>query len=479
MNPFATTTSLLPHQGDAVAKVLPSRVSGLFMEMGTGKTRTAIELARIRAHRIDRVVWVCPVSLKETIYQEIKKHTNCHDVYVFDDKTRPGRLPDARWYVVGIESLSSSNRVTLAMREAITDRTMVVMDESSYIKGHNSRRTKRLTLLAEKARYRMILTGTPLSQGVVDLYAQARFLSPKILGYRSFYTFAHNHLEYSDRYPGVIVRAHNVPYLASKLAPYVYQVTKSECLDLPDKLYETRYVPLTGEQRRIYEQAKEEILLDLDPDGFDSVTIFRLFTALQSIVCGFWHRLLSDPRKPKEKKTEFLTISHNRLDALLDLVRDLPEEKVIIWAKFRYCADQIVEGLTQEYGSDAIAQFHGGLSERLRASELARFRAGARYLVATQSSGGHGLTLTEAAHAIFYADGFKFSERLQAEDRCHRIGQDRKVLYVSLHAAGTIDDRITTSLGEKGNAMDRFRAEVQKIRRSGTKEDLRKLVMSL
>ena len=71
MLPFGTTTSLLPHQGDAVAKVLPSRVSGLFMEMGTGKTRTSIELAKIRAHRIDRVVWCCPVSLKETIRQEI------------------------------------------------------------------------------------------------------------------------------------------------------------------------------------------------------------------------------------------------------------------------------------------------------------------------------------------------------------------------------------------------------------------------
>ena len=469
MLPFGTTTSLLPHQGDAVAKVLPSRVSGLFMEMGTGKTRTSIELAKIRAHRIDRVVWCCPVSLKETIRQEILRHTDCRDVYVFDDKTRPGSLPDDRWYVVGLESLSNSSRVTLALRQAITDRTMVVVDESSYIKGHDSRRTKRITLLASHARYRMILTGTPLSQGVVDLYAQMSFLSPKILGYNSFYAFANNHLEYSDKFPGMIVRSHNLKYLAAKIAPYVYQVAKAECLTLPEKLYETRYLQLTREQRGAYEQAKEEILLDLEPDDFDSITIFRLFTALQSIVCGFWTR-----------EGELITLPHRRLDALTTVIRDIPgPEPVVIWSKFRYCLDQIVGALGGEYGAEAVARFHGGLSEKQRAAELERFRGGARFLVATQSAGGHGLTLTEAAHAVFYADGFKYSERIQAEDRIHRIGQNRPVTYMDIHCSGTIDDRISAALGEKGSTLEKFRTAVQKLRKNGTKADLRKLVMGL
>ena len=121
----------------------------------------------------------------------------------------------------------------------------------------------------------------PLSQGVVDLYAQMRFLSPKILGYPSFYSFAANHLEYSDKFPGMIVRAHNTKYIAAKIKPYIYQITKEECLNLPAKLYETRYCSLTDSQRYHYEKVKDEVLDETKPDEWDSVAVFRLFTALQ------------------------------------------------------------------------------------------------------------------------------------------------------------------------------------------------------
>ena len=203
-------TSLMPHQVAAVAKVLPSRIGALFCDMGTGKSRTSIELVSRRLERIDRVIWFCPVSLKETVRQEIIKHTDCTDIHVFNGRTSEHNLPRALWYVVGIESMSSSNRVVLAVDKLVTTRTMIILDESSYIKGHNSMRTQRLTYICQRARYRLILTGTPLSQGVVDLFAQMRFLSPKILGYNSFYSFAANHLEYSEKYPGKIVRSHNV-----------------------------------------------------------------------------------------------------------------------------------------------------------------------------------------------------------------------------------------------------------------------------
>lgn len=171
MQTFATKTNLMTHQREAVAKVLPSRVGALFMDMGTGKSRTTIELANLRAGKIDKVVWFTPVSLKLSVAEEIRKHTDCQDIYVFDDKTNSRNLPRVRWYVVGIESMSSSNRVVAAVNKLITTRTMVVLDESSYIKGHNSKRTERLTYICSRARYRLILTGTPFSQGVVDLFA--------------------------------------------------------------------------------------------------------------------------------------------------------------------------------------------------------------------------------------------------------------------------------------------------------------------
>lgn len=474
MRAFATTTELMPHQLDAATKMLPTRVGGLFMEMGTGKSRTAIELARVRARKIDKFVWFCPVSLKETVRQEILKHTDCRpsDICVFDDKINEQNIPKADWYVVGIESMSASARTVFTVNNLITDRTFVALDESTYCKNHRAERTERITRISERSRYRLIMTGTPLTQGVVDLYAQMRFLSPKILGYRSFYSFAANHLEYSELYPGMIVRTHNEEYLAAKIKPYVYQVTKEECMTLPKKLYESRYFTMTEEQREMYEYAKHRFLWEeaqyADP-FMDRVRIFRLFSALQQIVSGFWN-----------VDGKLVELPHERLDMLMHTVWMIPShEKVIIWAKYHYDIQQIGRALENEYGPDAVAYYYGAIPEKKRNEEIEKFRREARFLVATQGTGGHGLTLNEAAYTIFYNNGFKYSERIQAEDRNHRHGQARRPTYIDIRCAKSIDDRISSAIASKGNVVERFRKEVQRVRESGRKERIRELILSL
>jgi SNF2 family DNA or RNA helicase len=469
MKAFATRTELMSHQVAAVEKIRPVCVSGLFMEMGTGKTRAAIEAAKIRAAKIDRVIWYCPVALKETIRREILKHTDCEDVYVFDDKTTMSNIPPARWYIVGIESMSSSARVIATANALTTDKTMIILDESSYIKGHNSLRTQRITFISERAKYRLILTGTPLSQGVVDLYSQMKFLSPKILGYSSFYSFAANHLEYSEKFPGMIVRAHNIPYIAAKIQPYVYQVTKAECLDLPSKSYEKRWVSMTWQQREWYEIAKEEILSDMldDRDEFSSIAIYRLFTALQCIASGFWNR-----------KGSLIEIPCNRPDAMIAVAREVPQDaKIVIFAKFQYDIKAVRAALEADFGPGCVAEFHGGLTEKHKEQELQRFRSDARFFLATQSSGGHGLTLNEAHYVIFYNNGFKYSERLQAEDRCHRIGQESKVTYIDIICNRSIDERIQDALCKKGNAVSAFKDAVDRVK--DKKANVKEMIKSL
>jgi SNF2 family DNA or RNA helicase len=455
------------------------------MDMGTGKSRTVIELARLRGEKWDRFFWFCPVSLKETVRQEIQKHTDlpAAAVYLFDDHTTERTAPaDAVVYVVGIESMASSDRVVCTVNTLITDRSFVVVDESSYIKGYRAKRTRRITGLAQRARYRMVLTGTPFTQGAVDLFSQMRFLSPKILGYDSFWSFARNHLEYEERkingrkvHTGRIIRAHNEEYLAAKIAPYVYQVRKDECLDLPAKLYETRYCGMTCAQRDLYEQAKEELLLARDVDDWSPIWIFRTFTALQTIICGFWRR--TDPGTHQQ---ELVTVPHRRLDLLLTTVAEIPAgEKMILWAKYQHAVREICAALSAAYGPESVAEFHGALSEDARNIELARWRSGARFLVATQSAGGHGLTLNEAAYTIFYADGFKYAERVQAEDRNHRIGQTRRPVYTSIRCTPSIDDRIATALERKGDALATFREMVAQYRGEGLRERLRAMVRDL
>ena len=447
------------------------------MEMGTGKSRTLIELAFRRQDHFDRFFWFCPVSLKATVYYELLKHTDLEvdDICVWDDSTNERTVPlTARFHVVGIESMSSSDRIVHTFDKVLTDKSYVAVDESSYIKGHSSKRTERITAMASRAKYRAILNGTPFTQGAVDLYAQMRFLSPEILGYKSFYSFAANHLEYEiKRNPQTrqyvetkrIVRSHNVRFLAAKIEPYTFQVLKNECLTLPEKLYESRYCAMSSAQRGYYEQAKHEILLQHDPDYWTATTIFHLFTALQCIICGFWKR-----RDSRTGVQTLIEIDHDRIDTMLAAAEEIPlEAKVVVWAKYHYCVNQIVQKLTEVYGADAVQQYHGKISTEQRETQLAAWRASGRFLVATQASGGHGLTLNEAEYVIFYANSFKFSERIQAEDRNHRIGQTKRPVYVSLSCLDSIDERIARALDKKESALRSFQRSISDLRGRGDK----------
>ncbi len=448
---FQTTTTLFLHQLVAIAHVAQLKVGALFMDMGTGKTRCAIELAAQRLPRISRIVWFCPVSLKTTTVHEILKHTDTDpdQIYVFDDETTPATVPEVTWYIIGTESISSSDRVTLTANALIDEHTMVVVDESSYIKGHASKRTRRITQMAARSLYRLIMTGTPLSQGVEDLYAQMRFLSPQILGYNSFYSFAANHLEYHPDYPGMVVRAHNTEYLATKIAPYVYQVTKNDAgLNLPEKLNEARYCGLTNAQLDAYERAKHEVLSEVELNGYE---LLKLFSVLQQIVSGFWNN--------GEVTWEY---PHERLDTLGDILQEIGEtEPVIVWCKYIYSLHGIVDLLTKTYGTGSVSLYYGDLDEHQRDVELARWQAGAsRFFVATMSTGGHGLTLVRAAYSVFYENEFSYAHRIQAEDRAHRIGQARRPTYVDIFAECGIERRIERALSRKEDVVRAFRREV-------------------
>jgi SNF2 family DNA or RNA helicase len=452
----------MQHQIDAVNKLLPTRIGGLFMDMGTGKTRTITELIYQRQNKIDKVIYFCPVSLKETVRQELLKHTTLteRNIYLFDHKTNERNIPQTFIYIAGIESMSSSTRVITTVNNLVTENSYVSVDESSYIKGHRSLRTERITKIAERARYRNIMTGTPLSQGVVDLFAQMRFLSPKILGYNSFYSFAANHLEYSEKFPGMIVRSHNLEYIAAKIKPYIYQVTKEECLTLPPKLYETRYCSMTDEQRFWYNKIKDEIFSEMDTDDWNSVAIFRLFTALQEIVSGFLNW--------KGKHYEF---ENNRPETLLGAVQSIPEnEKIIIFCKFQYDIDTIKKTLSDKYGQDSIVVFDGRDNEKKRNKIVDQFRKEAQYMAVTQSTGGHGFNWQDiSAYTVFYNNGFKYSERQQAEDRIHRPGQTRKTTYTDIYCVNSIDKRIDAAMTKKGNAVYQFRKEIEKVKKDRLK----------
>lgn len=460
MKSFETTTDLMDQQTAAVQKTSPSRVGGLLMDVGTGKSRTGIELTYRRQKKIDHLVWYCPVTLKETVRQEIIKHTTSRDIYVFDNKTNERNIPKASWYIAGIESMSNSSRVVLTANKIITDRSMVILDESDMIKTHNAIRTERIIHLTKDTKYRLAMTATAISQGIVDLYAQMKFLSPKILGYNSFYSFAANHLEYSEKFPGMIVRAHNVEYIAAKIQPYIYQVLAKECLNLPPKIYEsTYYFHMTEEQRYWYEKIKEEYL-NIDPDDFNSVIIFRLFTALQEIVCGFYNY-------KKRGKTETIYFDHHRVDYLMEAVgRINPDEPIIIWAKYINDIHQISKRLQQEYGPESVSIYTGSITPKRRVEEENKFFEGrTKFLLGSLGCGSRGLNkLIVSAHTLFYNNSFKYIQREQAEGRSSRPGQTRTTIYRDIHCIDSIDDRITRAIWNKESVVYAFRREIDRVK---------------
>ncbi|CAM3889313.1 DEAD/DEAH box helicase [Cohnella lubricantis] len=467
MKAFETTTELMQHQVDAVNKSLPSRINALLMDPGTGKSRTIIELVKYRHKKIDRVVWFCPVSLKLTVRGEILKHTYCsaEDICVFDDKITGGNIPEAMWYVVGIESMSQSARELFAAHQLITDRTMAILDESQYCKNNYALRAIRIINLCRDTRYRAIMTGTLLSNGIKDMFSQFYFLSPKILGYQSFWSFAANHIEYSDKYPGQVVRAHNVEYLAAKIKPYTYQITKEECLNLPGRMYKTAYFDMTDEQRFYYDSIKNDYLDLADTATFDRYIIFRMFSALQQVVCGYHNR-----------KGRVIHLNHRRLQTLMDSIQREPDnEKIIVWAKYQRDIEMISTELKTAYGDDQVAVYYGKVAPKNRKSEEERFKSSARFFVATAATGGHGLTLVESHIVKVYNRTFKYAENEQMEDRVCRIGQMKKAMFEDIHCVQSIDDRIWKSICRKGDIVQDFRAEVEKVK----KERLKELIKAL
>jgi len=309
-------TELLPHQIQAIEKLQHIKVGALYMEMGTGKTRTALELVNIRlvAEKVEHVLWLCPCSVKENLRRDIIKHA--------------GSIKGIT--ICGIETLSSSIRENVRLLKLVqSKKVFLIVDESNLVKNHRALRTQNIIRLSEYCKYKLILNGTPISKCEKDLFAQWYILDWRILGYQSFWSFAANHLEYDPHIKGRIVNTLNVDYMVRKIAPYTYQVKKSECLSLPSKTYSTEYYYLTPEQRMHYGYVADKLLFDVD--DMEPHTIYRLFSGLQNVISGFRVNLDGEhmQREPFFKNP----LDNPRMEMLFDLL-DKTNEKVIVFCKY-------------------------------------------------------------------------------------------------------------------------------------------------
>ena len=438
------------------------------MEMGTGKTITAImDLMSLHHYKdVDNCVILAPKSVYRNWYKEITE-------FVAPDKTKyaistwdpslkdpvtKAKLTDLlqksivplNIFLMNIESLSSPKGVKFLEKYlSVQDKkkTMMIVDESTVIKTHNAKRTKNLLKLTKDVAYKRILTGTPVTKSPLDIYTQFAFLDPKILGQSNYYAFRARYAKIINRptsggrhFP-LIIGYQRLDELEKKIYSAAFRVKKDECVDLPEKIYMKRFIPMSEKQLVAYESLRRNAMFIFNDKTTTSVNRLSQIVKLHQVCCGF---TIND-------QGEIHDVPNKRYDELLDVLEEV-DGKVIIWATYRHNIETITRKLKEKYGETKADAFYGDTASDDRLELVKNFQNenhDLTYLIANPKTGGYGITLTASHTVVYFSNNYDLEIRLQSEDRAHRIGQKNKVTYVDFVCQGTVDEKILTALKNK------------------------------
>jgi len=456
-----TKTTPFKHQAEIIEETKDHVFFGLFMEQGTGKTH--VTLATIQhlynEGKIDGVLVLAPNGVHDNwARNEIPLHSALAWSPVAVWHSSDGVKKRNLWTWACRDTAENPFVFLLANIEAVrTDefmksivpfvknrRFMLVIDESTIIKNPKAIQTKAVMKIAKLAAYRRILTGTPITQSPLDLWSQCRVLSESILPYPSYTAFKHEYaieetMNLGTRTFQKILGYKNQSTLAALIAPFTKRILKKDCLDLPDKVYATRYVELTPEQKRIYKDLVKQCLATVGSGVITVTSAITMMLRLHQVTLGY----------TTTDDGTIRPIDHNRIKVLMDLLEE-NTTKAIIFCRFLEDVDQVAQLLIEGDQSYDYVVYDGRVSGENREKNVNRFQndIACRYFIAT-SAAAKGLTLTAAEQVIYYSQGFSLETRLQSEDRAHRIGQKKTVTYTDLVAQGTIDDKVIEALKRK------------------------------
>jgi SNF2 family DNA or RNA helicase len=442
-----------------------------FMEMGTGKTKVLIDNMSMLYDKgkIDGALIIAPKGVVKTWYeQELPTHlpTHIENVTILWQshitKKQQEKLESLfeietalHILIMNVEALSTEKGVKFATKFLNSHKVMMAVDESTTIKNPTAKRTKNIIGLGKYAKYRRILTGSPVTKNPLDLYTQCEFLDPYLLDFGSYYAFRNRYAEMTTmnvrgRSIQVVKKFRHLGELSESLQPFSYRVLKEDCLDLPPKIFMKRYVSLTPDQKKIYEQMKEHALAILNGKVTSTMTVLTQLMRLHQITCG--HFTADDGTTQ--------AVESNRLNELMAIL-DETEGKAIIWANYQLSVGEIIQRIIKDYGEDSYVHYYGLTSQEERQDNIRKFQNDpkCRFLVGTPQTGGYGITLTQANTVVYYSNGYDLEKRLQSEDRAHRIGQKEKVTYVDLICEDTVDEKIVKALRNKINIASEVMGE--------------------
>jgi SNF2 family DNA or RNA helicase len=484
------------HQLEGVRKLVEMPAFFIGDEMGLGKSKQVIDAAceLYELGKIDLVLIVCPKAAVNGVwldkdFGEIMTHTWVPWVsYVYHTRglikvsqSQP-EAPRLGFVVTNYETLRKVVRVKRRktyprvgeLAKLIKKRRVLfVVDESSYCAYPDSAQTRATYALRQHCDRVVELNGTPVSNSPLSLYPQFKILDPSIIGCRT-------KTEYVAKYCQVDIYGNarhyaNAPELMKKTAPYVLRRMKSDCLDLPDKLYTRQEVTLTEHTWRLYKDMRDNMIAWLDQEtamvaAQAVVKVLRLLQLTSGIMGGV-------------EGQDVEVISHEKRDFLVDFIKgELPNQgRIIVWNHFRLEQEHLAQRLRAE--GITTYRIYGGQHPNEREEAIRKFSRVSPYpsngtqgaetsvgsdsnhavLLGQSRAGGIGLNLVAAALAIYCSNSYSHVVRKQSEDRIHRLGQSRPCTIMDVLAVGpkgerTMDHQVLRALLHKED-LERWTTE--------------------
>ena len=451
----------MKHQEQAFLLSRDKEAFALFMEQGTGKTKVTIDTAAYlyKKGEIDTLIVVawpngvhrnwtdveipkdvpdwCPYVCEAWKSGASKKKLDSiQKVFETRDKLRI--------MAFNVEAFSSEKAKQVMLDFVQSGNCLVVIDQSASIKNPQAKRTKFLIdKVSQHAKYRRILDGLPIAEGASELYSQFKFLDPNIIGHSTWTSFRGEFCNLG--YFNEVVSYRNLDKLQEKIEGHSYRVRANECLDLPPRVYLQHRFELGSDERRIYDELKKQSLAFFQAEGEEYIEAELAITKamrLQQIASGWW---------PEQENFKPIGNS-NRLNALLNLIEMIGDDKALIYSRFVADLEEIEKAL-----GDKAVSYRGGVSDEERDLAKKRFMEdpSVLYFVGQPNTAGIGHTLTAAKNVIFYANGFSLRLREECEKRVHRKGieetlNDGQSLRIwDLVANDTVDGGILDSLRGK------------------------------
>ncbi len=449
-------TKSYDHQMRATILAVRRMRFAFLMEMGTGKTKACIDTLSvlIQKERIHGAIIVAPKAVLFNWEREIEQHSplpidarRC--VVVTGDKASQLELAyNARinFVITNYETVAKHESLLLQL---LVDRPLaIVLDESTRVKNHAALSTKGLLRLRHSARARYILTGTPITQGPLDAFSQFLFLDENILGHHNYFSFKAEYAITGGFRGREVVGYKNLDRLQKKIAPWSYRVLKRDCLDIPEKVYRTVELAMSPTQANLYEQMRKESILEHEGMILSAPVVLTKLLRLQQITSGFLP-IIDEFGKSQGYKN----LNGPKIDAVKELVEEAHAngQKVIIWCRF---TEELL-AIMLAFPAGSVA-YHGATSAVDRQAAVDSFQSapGVNLFVGQIQTGGMGITLTAATCVIYVSNSFTLSDRLQSEDRAHRIGQRNVVTYIDVVMRNSVDGFVLKTLKDKKNVAD-------------------------